>query len=78
MNKCIRSILSFTNSLSRSLLTADESQFVRLVRFRKRRWSPRAPSKIYYVRQPTPIDPEEKEELKLRYNNYRHELKSLV
>ena len=77
MNIASTLICRHTLVLSRNMLTADESIFTRLVRWRKRRWSPRAPSKIYYVRTPTPMDPNETEELRDRYNNYRHQIKSL-
>jgi hypothetical protein len=42
------------------------------IRWRKPRWLPRAPTKEFYVREPTPIDPVEHAELLWRYKEYRH------
>lgn len=42
-----------------------------LVRWRKRRWEPVNAAKEWHVREPTPIDPDEWAELKVRYNIYR-------
>lgn len=50
---------------------------VHSLRFRKPRWVPLAKSKEFYVRKPTPIVPEEYEELKVRYRVYRAEVDSL-
>merc|ERR1712004_721988 len=47
------------------------------VRWRKRRWAPPNKSKEFYFREPTPIDPEEYEELKHRYNNYRTDIRAI-
>ncbi|GFS24284.1 28S ribosomal protein S26, mitochondrial [Elysia marginata] len=50
---------------------------VNSVRFRKPRWLPIAKSKEFYVRKPTPIVPEEAEELYLRYSKYRADVASI-
>lgn len=47
------------------------------VRWRKPRWVPKAPSKIFVVREPTPIDPEEYAMMSTLYNHYRTRLKSI-
>ncbi|KAH9503238.1 hypothetical protein Btru_068520 [Bulinus truncatus] len=47
------------------------------VRFRKPKWVPIAKSKEFYVRKPTPIDPEENAMLSVRYSQYRAEVKSI-
>lgn len=47
------------------------------VRWRKQRHMPQAPSKLYRVRQPTPIDPEEDEELKFLYKKYQTDLRAV-
>ncbi len=47
------------------------------VRWRKRRWAPINASKMFYVRKPTPIDPEEWTELKTRYDRYHIYMKAL-
>ena len=77
MNFISSLVLRPSYCLTGSLIMADESVFSRLVRFRKRRWRPRAASKLYYVRKPTPIDADEYQELKWRYNNYKHAMKSV-
>ena len=48
----------------------DTSPFTQIVRWRKRRWAPIPASKIFYVRQPTPIDEEEAIELRNRTCEY--------
>ncbi|RUS75935.1 hypothetical protein EGW08_016300 [Elysia chlorotica] len=50
---------------------------VNSVRFRKPRWLPIAKSKEFYVRKPTPVIPEEAEELYLRYSKYRADVESI-
>ncbi|XP_067935311.1 small ribosomal subunit protein mS26-like [Watersipora subatra] len=48
------------------------------VRFRKKRFVPRrAPSKMYYVREPTPKDHEETQILKKELNIYNTQMKSI-
>lgn len=47
------------------------------VRWRKRRWAPPNKSKEFYVREPTPIDPEEWADLKKRYDLYRTEMRAI-
>lgn len=47
------------------------------VRFRKPRWIPKAPSKIYNVRQPTPIDPVEAEKMNEWTRHYNSEMKGV-
>ncbi|XP_052102339.1 probable 28S ribosomal protein S26, mitochondrial [Mytilus californianus] len=47
------------------------------VRYRKPRWVPKAASKEFYVREPTPIDPVEYEELKWRYQEYRNTVEAI-
>lgn len=49
------------------------------VRFRKRRDQvKRAPSKIYYVRRPTPKDPEETKFLATELKHYNTKVKSIL
>jgi len=48
------------------------------VRWRKRRWVPLTPSKLFVVRQRTAQDPAEYEELKTLSTNYRTTLRSIV
>ena len=48
-----------------------------LVRWRKRRWTPRAASKMFVVRKPVEFDPEEREELIERYQHYRTHLRAI-
>ena len=50
---------------------------VNSVRFRKPRWLPIAKSKEFYVRKPTPVIPEEAEELYMRYSKYRADVASI-
>ncbi|XP_045190321.1 probable 28S ribosomal protein S26, mitochondrial [Mercenaria mercenaria] len=47
------------------------------VRFRKPRWVPKAPSKIFKVREPTPIDPVEAEKMMEWNNHYNTARKSV-
>lgn len=48
------------------------------VRFRKSRWARRrAPSKMYYVRQPTPKDPDEMTFLEREDKIYNTKIKSI-
>jgi hypothetical protein len=47
------------------------------VRYRKRRWSPITPSKLFVVRERTQQDPREYEQLKTLYQRYRTEMKAL-
>ncbi|KAK0070072.1 28S ribosomal protein S26 mitochondrial [Biomphalaria pfeifferi] len=47
------------------------------VRYRKPKWVPLAKSKEFYVRKPTPIDPEEYSMLNFCYSQYRAEVKSI-
>lgn len=57
---------------------ADLFGFVTQIRFRKTRFIPRrAPSKIYYVRQPTPKDPEEMAYLDRELKHYNTKIKSI-
>lgn len=46
-------------------------------RWRKRRWAPIAASKLFVVRERTPIDPEEYDELKVRFAHYRTAVRSI-
>lgn len=48
------------------------------VRFRKPRWVPKAKSKIFRVREPTPIDPAEYEIMKEWNAHYNTALKSIL
>lgn len=48
------------------------------VRWRKRRWIPVTPSKLFVVRERTPQDLQEYEELKKLHANYRTTLRSIV
>ena len=57
--------------VSRNIDAPESCLSLLFVRWRKLRTKPRAASKMYYVRQPTPKDPEETEELQLRYAHYR-------
>ena len=47
------------------------------VRWRKRRWAPKAPSKEFYVRVKPEKDPDEYAELTKRYRLYYNYLKSV-
>ncbi|XP_033757080.1 probable 28S ribosomal protein S26, mitochondrial [Pecten maximus] len=47
------------------------------VRWRKPRHLPKARSKIYIVRQPTPKDPEEMKLMRMRTNQYNTEMRSI-
>ncbi|KAJ8317032.1 hypothetical protein KUTeg_004936 [Tegillarca granosa] len=47
------------------------------VRWRKPRHLPTAPSKLYRVREPTPLDPEEDEEMKFLYNKYMTDMRAI-
>jgi hypothetical protein len=58
-------------------LTGPLSLSVTQVRWRIPRWTKQNASKMFYVRKPTPIDPEEEEELKIRYSHYNTKRKSL-
>ena len=51
--------------------------FAPFVRWRKRRWAPKAESKEFYVRQKPEQDPEEYAELTERFRPYKTYLKSL-
>uniref|UniRef100_A0A0B6ZFX9 Small ribosomal subunit protein mS26 n=1 Tax=Arion vulgaris TaxID=1028688 RepID=A0A0B6ZFX9_9EUPU len=57
--------------------STQRSPIVHIVRFRKPWWVPIAKSKEFYVRKPTPIIPEEYDELKHRYRVYRAEVESI-
>ncbi|XP_060563135.1 small ribosomal subunit protein mS26-like [Ruditapes philippinarum] len=48
------------------------------VRFRKPRWVPKAPSKIFKVREPTPLDPVENEKMTEWLNRYNTARKSIL
>ncbi|BFY97927.1 hypothetical protein BsWGS_00967 [Bradybaena similaris] len=64
-------------SLKQRILAVCGAPLVHSVRFRKPRWVPIAKSKEFYVRKPTPVIPEERDELKVRYRLYRAEVDSL-
>lgn len=48
------------------------------VRFRKPRWQPKAPSKVFKVREPTPIDPVEYAKMKEWTEHYKTAMKSVL
>ncbi|XP_076467411.1 small ribosomal subunit protein mS26-like [Babylonia areolata] len=50
---------------------------VNIVRGIKPRWLPKSKSKIFYVRTPTPIDPEENEETRTAYFHYRTQIRAV-
>ncbi|KAK3590100.1 hypothetical protein CHS0354_041146 [Potamilus streckersoni] len=52
-------------------LGVGKTGLIQCVRWRKPRWLPKAPSKIFKVRKPTPIDPEEDAMLKKHFHHYR-------
>ena len=66
---CLCNLLRCTNSAGNNLI---------FVRFRKPRWVPKAPSKMFNVREPTPVDPVENEKMKEWTNNYQTARKSLL
>ena len=59
------------------LETPTNGPIIQVVRWRKRRWAPKNPSKIYYVRTPTAEIPEEKAELQQRYRHHKTTMKAL-
>lgn len=59
---CLNRVVSCTCSLMQSCNTSKNLNLI-FVRFRKPRWVPKAASKIYKVREPTPIDPVEYEKM---------------
>ncbi|XP_005106708.1 28S ribosomal protein S26, mitochondrial [Aplysia californica] len=69
MASSVRAIVGL--SFRSSCLSRINVPTVQSVRYRKPRWLPIAASKEFYVRKPTPIDPEEHEELESRYKHYR-------
>jgi len=84
MNSCVGrlSFLSMKSCKANNIniLTTETTSFsLTSVRFRKRRDQPRrAPSKIYYVRQPTPKDPEEMAFLNTELKHYNTKMKSIT
>ncbi|KAK7110100.1 small ribosomal subunit protein mS26-like [Littorina saxatilis] len=74
---CLRrtgSIFAKTVCSDGQTLPAPLQQFVRGI---KPRWLPKSKSKIFYVREPTPIDPVEHEELRTMYFHYRTKLRAI-
>ena len=72
-------IISFTKSSSGVLTNTSRNGPLRLifVRWRKPRWIPKAPSKIYRVRTPTETDPEEQAFLLKQQHIYSTEMKTI-
>ncbi|XP_041370474.1 probable 28S ribosomal protein S26, mitochondrial [Gigantopelta aegis] len=77
LNVLLQSRTIFTSGYSHELQIGVLSPFCQFIRWRKPRWVPKAKSKIFYVRKPTPIDPEENSELKLRYAHYRTHVRAI-
>ncbi|KAL5021964.1 hypothetical protein ScPMuIL_001119 [Solemya velum] len=74
----IKSIFSKCNgTLITQTIRGPPKILYQVIRWRKPRWVPRAKSKEFYVRRPTPVDPEERVELKIRYDHYRTAVKSV-
>ena len=55
----------------------DKSSFLRLVRWRKRRWAPVNQSKIFFVPERKPRNEEELKELKTVYDQYHTHIKAI-
>jgi len=55
----------------------DKSSFLRLVRWRKRRWAPVNQSKIFFVPERKPRNEEELKELKATYDQYHTHIKAI-
>ena len=55
----------------------DKSSFLRLVRWRKRRWAPVNQSKIFFVPERKPRNEEELKELKITYDQYHTHIKAI-
>ncbi|ELU09197.1 hypothetical protein CAPTEDRAFT_224390 [Capitella teleta] len=73
----LRNFLTRSNPISEALQLPDSTDFIRFVRWRKRRWAPIPASKMYYVRKPTPVNEEEKAELLERNRKYATQMRSL-
>ncbi|KAL3864201.1 hypothetical protein ACJMK2_005906 [Sinanodonta woodiana] len=70
---------SFTSQAPKAFtgLGVGKTCLIQCVRWRKPRWLPKAPSKIFKVRKPTPIDPEENAMLKTHFDHYRTVVKAI-
>ena len=64
-------MLGWTKLLQIVVKTRTECLSLNFVRFRKPRWAPIAPTKLFYVPEHKERNVEESEELKKRYANYR-------
>ncbi len=79
----VMSLCSRVFAVSRAVMLSEDITrqarplFSPFVRWRKRRWAPKAPSKEFYIREKPVQDPEEYAELKERYRLYRTYCKSL-
>lgn len=73
---CLQKLTGCTCSLLINSPTASKLSIV-FVRFRKPRWVPKAASKIYKVREPTPIDPVEYEKMAQWTRVYNTDRKSI-
>lgn len=60
-----------------ALEVPDKSSFLRLVRWRKRRWAPVNQSKIFFVPERKPRNEDELKELKTAYDQYHTRIKAI-
>ena len=65
------------NVLSNCQLAKVENTLITTVRWRKRRWAPITPSKLFSIPERRPENAEESAELKVRYAHYRTQMRSL-
>lgn len=73
----LKNIVSCSCSIVNPIVKPSNGVNLSFVRFRKMRWLQKAPSKLYRVREPTPIDPVEANKMKVWTQHYNTEVKSL-